>query len=440
MKIRYFAGVGSRVAPPHILKLMRKLAARLAAIGYVLRSGAAIGSDTAFEEGYDSVGGEKEIWLPWPGYENHVDTGLYPTAAHHSVAATLHPIWHRLGEGPQKLHARNVGQILGKDLLTPVEFVLCWTKDGAESDETRNRDTGGTGTAIGLASRHGIPVFNLANEDAYDRFIKFILAAERTFHEDGSLPDESPILVFGSNLAGRHGKGSALVARESFGARYGQGQGPAGRSYAIPTKDGRPGTPKLKDPAATLPLPAIRESIDQFIGYAKAHPNKQFFIVRLGCDLATHKNADVAPLFALAPSNCSFPETWRPWLGPKVPAVLTPGASVSFPKTRVVHVEEDAYDIYIGDQQGDKYPKSIWANTYQIGPDGSEKDVLDAYTLSVRTNPLLMSKLGELKGKTLGCLCKSKYKPQALCHGDVLAALADGRPWTKLESQQGSLF
>ena len=46
-----------------------------------------------------------------------------------------------------------------------------------------------------------------------------------------------PIFVFGSNLAGRHGKGAALYAKKHHGAIYGQGYGLQGRSFAIPTKD-----------------------------------------------------------------------------------------------------------------------------------------------------------------------------------------------------------
>jgi len=47
------------------------------------------------------------------------------------------------------------------------------------------------------------------------------------------------IFVFGSNLAGRHGKGAALHARKHYGAIYGQGWGRQGNSYAIPTKDSK---------------------------------------------------------------------------------------------------------------------------------------------------------------------------------------------------------
>ena len=136
----------------------------------------------------------------------------------------------------------------------------------------------------------------------------------REFHPDGSLPPSGAVFVFGSNLAGRHGKGSALIARKRFGAVYGQGVGRQGRSYAIPTKDGMPGGPALSDVRATLPLEAIKREVDKFVEYASARPQERFFVVRLGCSLAAHTDADVAPLFQQAPPNCSFPDCWAPWL------------------------------------------------------------------------------------------------------------------------------
>ena len=106
-----------------------------------------------------------------------------------------------------------------------------------------------------------------------------------------------------------------MCIRDSYGARNGQGVGRQGQSYAIPTKDGRPGTPPLRDPKATLALPEIRREVQVFLEYANAHRDEQFFVVRLGCQLATHADEDIAPMFALAPANCSFPDVWRPWLG-----------------------------------------------------------------------------------------------------------------------------
>lgn len=110
------------------------------------------------------------------------------------------------------------------------------------------------------------------------------------------------IFVFGSNLAGRHGRGAALEARRRYGAVYGQGIGRQGQSYAIPTKDER---------IRTLPLAAIREHVAQFLVYAAEHSNERFMVTKIGCGLAGYKEPDIAPMFLDAPPNCELPEGWR---------------------------------------------------------------------------------------------------------------------------------
>lgn len=327
----YYTGVGSRKTPASICARMTAAAGRLAALGYVLRSGAADGADAAFEKGCDAARGRKEIWLPWPGFNRyagrHVD---YPTQAHARAAATTHAAWAKLNEGDRRLHSRDVGQVLGRELDAPSRFLLCWTPDGCESGETRSRDTGGTATAIVIASQHGIPVFNLANEGTWDRFASWMLAQQRAFHPDGSLPQGGEVFVFGSNLAGRHGKGAAQVARDQFGASSNVPHGRFGQSYAIPTKDGRPlpGNPRppLEDPVQTLPLDQIAAAIDKFVEYARLHLNEQFFVTRIGCGLAGYGDREIAPLFARAPANCSLPAPWIEWIGEAALARREPAA------------------------------------------------------------------------------------------------------------------
>lgn len=109
----------------------------------------------------------------------------------------------------------------------------------------------------------------------------------------------SEIFVFGSNLAGRHGKGAALEARKNWGARYGQGHGPQGRSYAIPTKDA-----KLN----TLPFGKIKFYVTLFLGYAHQHPELTFKLTAIGCGLAGYAPEQIAPLFANAPPNVVKPD------------------------------------------------------------------------------------------------------------------------------------
>lgn len=155
---------------------MERLAVRLAARGFILRSGAAAGADTAFEVGCLLAGGQSEIWLPWKGFNGHADTGLYPNEFHFAIAEKHHQFWANLRHPVRCLHARNVGQVLGADGSQPSQFVVCWTKDGCESAAERTEKTGGTGQAISVASAFGVEVFNLAREGAKERLGAKVLA------------------------------------------------------------------------------------------------------------------------------------------------------------------------------------------------------------------------------------------------------------------------
>jgi hypothetical protein len=167
----FYAGIGSRKTPPDMLAKMKRVAARLEKLGYTLRSGGADGADSAFAAGC----GKKEIYLPWDGFNGvkqesgHTRIVSEPSQDAEIIASLVHPAFGRLTAPVKKLMARNSHQILGHDLRTPVDFVVCWTPDGAESGGERSRDTGGTGQAIALASMWGIPVFNLARGDALER-------------------------------------------------------------------------------------------------------------------------------------------------------------------------------------------------------------------------------------------------------------------------------
>lgn len=113
---------------------------------------------------------------------------------------------------------------------------------------------------------------------------------------------DKPVFVFGSNRAGRHGKGAALHARKHCGAIYGVGEGLQGRSYAIPTKDER---------LAVLPLHIIRAHVDRFVIFARAHPELDFSITAIGTGLAGYRHDEIAPMFIGVPRNCALPDEWR---------------------------------------------------------------------------------------------------------------------------------
>ena len=106
------------------------------------------------------------------------------------------------------------------------------------------------------------------------------------------------IFVFGSNLEGRHAGGAARFAYEHFGAEWGNGVGPQGRCYAIPTMHG--------------PISAIEPYVSDFIDYVIDHPQNRFLVTRVGCGIAGFKDRDMAPLFAAALflPNISLPREW----------------------------------------------------------------------------------------------------------------------------------
>ncbi len=148
-----FAGVGSRETPPNVCHAMRVIGHNLTKLGHLLRSGGARGADQAFEE-HALL---KEIWYASDA-QNHWH--WFPHAGKY------HPVWSKLSPYAKELMARNSAIMCGEDLLHPVDFVICWTKDGGA--------TGGTGQALRIASDLNIPVFNLFFPDAEQRMMEFV--------------------------------------------------------------------------------------------------------------------------------------------------------------------------------------------------------------------------------------------------------------------------
>lgn len=160
---KYYSGIGSRQTPFGVLSQMVTMGEVFASLGFCLRSGAADGADAAFEKGCDHVKGEKEIFLPWKGFNDHSSDKYEVNDEALAYASKIHPVWDRLTGPVKRLHARNVFQVLGEELDTPSTFLVCWTPDGCERSEDRTQETGGSATAIAVASKNGIPVYNLAN-------------------------------------------------------------------------------------------------------------------------------------------------------------------------------------------------------------------------------------------------------------------------------------
>lgn len=154
----FYAGIGSRETPQHILNWMEQIAIFLERYGLILNSGGADGADHAFEKGVQNPT-QKQIFLPWLGYNGRTyGPGVYelePVYAQQAlrIAEQYHPAWDRCSRGARSLHSRNVPIVMGPTLQETVCMVICWTKDGKAS--------GGTGQALRIAEHLDIPIMNL---------------------------------------------------------------------------------------------------------------------------------------------------------------------------------------------------------------------------------------------------------------------------------------
>ena len=130
-------------------------------------------------------------------------------------------------------------------------------------------------------------------------FIKeSVMEQKRTTPEFITELQPNEIFVFGSNLKGMHGGGAAYIAYCKFGAIMGQGVGLQGQSYGIPTMQGG--------------VETIRPYVDEFIKFAKDHPDLTFLVTRIGCGIAGFTDEEIAPLFVKAHEveNIVLPPNW----------------------------------------------------------------------------------------------------------------------------------
>lgn len=183
---RTYAGIGSRETPDEIQDVMTRVARHLATRAFTLQSGGAVGADRAFERGADE---QKTIFYGNArhqgvnGYEN-VPTGnghvliedgplAERAAAYVRYGLNDNQHWRNIERKPftRNLMRRNAFQVLGADLRTPVDLVICYAPyDGDPVLDAR----GGTRAAVLLANRLEIPIYNLAAPNAIERLAKYL--------------------------------------------------------------------------------------------------------------------------------------------------------------------------------------------------------------------------------------------------------------------------
>jgi len=202
-------GIGARKCPADITNLITLISYKLGnRFKLILRSGNAIGSDKIFEDTLKNTKSGLEIYTAyhykvrnpkvnkdekpgglWREFDNKLSDEKDEREEYKSIskrylkvtwslatdiARKHHPIFDRLNIKTKRLLIRNTFQILGLDLQSKSDLVLCYTKDGVEHGDLTTRETGGTGTAIRIATSYSVPIFNLGNERRNKELMKFV--------------------------------------------------------------------------------------------------------------------------------------------------------------------------------------------------------------------------------------------------------------------------
>ena len=137
--------------------------------------------------------------------------------------------------------------------------------------------------------------------------------SEVDYYEGNITPEPNTVFVFGSNPEGRHGAGAAKIARNQFGAIYGQGEGLQGNAYALPTKDLRV---KENKSFKSISPKQITESIKSLYNVATQNLNKQFKVAYRNTtqtSLNGYTGLEIIDMFNDAgtiPSNVVFSKEW----------------------------------------------------------------------------------------------------------------------------------
>lgn len=170
MSQKVYAGIGNPDTPPDILAQMVKIAQKLSGMGYTVRTSGGGPADDTFETNTSQV----EVYLPWKNFNKKTSQYVRNHKDAPSIVKPFHPTFDSMTDAVKAIIARHAHVILGPDLNTPVDFLICWSQDGIENGDKRSIKSGYMSIPVALAASRSIPVFNLKNVDAIGRFRNFI--------------------------------------------------------------------------------------------------------------------------------------------------------------------------------------------------------------------------------------------------------------------------
>ena len=180
---------GNDNPPEFVINIIGRLIPIVESLGYIVRSGGMKGIDNFVETFTRKV----ELHLPWKGFDNKDSKSTFNSEEAKEYAKRCHPTWDGIKPAAQAFFAKNVRMVYGKELKSPTQFVVIWSEDGAEQTIDRTARTGMAGHILALARQLRIPVFNLQNQDAEQRILRY-LEIEQKMEAPVQPPVQPPVV------------------------------------------------------------------------------------------------------------------------------------------------------------------------------------------------------------------------------------------------------
>ena len=167
-----FAVTGNKDVPPEVIEAVGRIVRKLEEVGYTARSGGMEGLEAEATKAAIKC----EIHLPWKDFAQMQSKLTFNSPLAKGIAKKFMSggNWETLKPPAQAFLAKNVRILTGQNCDSLAMFLLCWSRDGAETSVEKTFDTGSVGHAIAIANAHRIPVFNLGKSGAENRLYAFL--------------------------------------------------------------------------------------------------------------------------------------------------------------------------------------------------------------------------------------------------------------------------
>jgi hypothetical protein len=152
-----------------------KVARELFSKGFTIRNGGDI-NDGLVKVARIPFADRELIYLPWKKFNPDL-TGdmIKPNECGYRHSAHYHKGFKKVPPAVRAIIARTTNLILGEDCKTPVNLLICYTKDGASNTgEVDYKTTGNMSYIINLCDELNIPIFNLGKEGTNEKLLEFV--------------------------------------------------------------------------------------------------------------------------------------------------------------------------------------------------------------------------------------------------------------------------